>query len=97
MTVRKTSTGKLLTALYRKEINQQSHLHRISELPVTLKQSILFSQELRLKRICPAKDDFTKQSKALTNRLVERCYNKNEIQQRYLRLKGAIYSTKKPR
>ena len=43
-----------------------------------------YSQALRLKRICTTKEDFREQSKPLTKRLVERRYNKNEIQQQIL-------------
>ena len=50
-TITKTSTGKLLTTQYKKEIDQQSYLHTKSEHPETLKQSIPYSQALSLKRI----------------------------------------------
>ena len=78
ITITKT-TRKLLTPLYRKEIDRQSYLHRKSEHPETLKRSIPYSQALRLKRVCTTKEDFTEQSIALTKRLVERGYNENEI------------------
>ena len=81
ITITKTSTGKTLLILYRKEINQQSYLHQKSEHPETLKQRIPYSQALRLKRICTTKEDFTEQSKALTKRLAKKGYNENEIQQ----------------
>ena len=68
ITITKTSTGKLLTTLYRKEIDRQSYLHRKSEHPETLKRNIA----LRLKTTCITKKDFTEQPKALTKRLVER-------------------------
>ena len=79
--ITKISTGKLLTTLYRNEIDRQSSLHQKPEHFETLKRSIPYSQALRLKRICTAKKDFTEQSKALTKSLVERGYNENEIQQ----------------
>ena len=79
ITVAKTSTGKLSTALYKKEIDRQSYLHWKSKHPETLKRSTPFSQALRLKRICTAEEDFKDQSKALTKQLVERGYNENEI------------------
>ena len=37
ITITKTSTGKLLTTPYKKEIERKSYLHRKSELPETLK------------------------------------------------------------
>ena len=76
-----TSTGILLTTLYTKQIKRQSYLHRKSEHAETLKRSIPYSQALRLKRICATTEDSTDQSNVLANRLVERGYNKNEIQQ----------------
>ena len=81
ITITKASTGKLLTTLYKKKIDRQSYLHRKSKHPETHKQSIPYSQALRLKIICTREEDFTDQSKALTNRLVKRGYNENEIKQ----------------
>ena len=56
ITITKTSTRKLLTTLHRKEMNQQSYLHRKSEHPEPLKRSIPYSQALRLKRIYTIKE-----------------------------------------
>ena len=78
-TITKLSTGKLLTTLYRKEIDRRSSLHRKSKHLEILKRSIPYSQALRLKRICTTKKDFPEQSRTLTKRLVERGYNENEI------------------
>ena len=82
VTIAKTFAGKLLATLYKWEIDRKSYLHRTSEHPKTLKQSIPYSQALRLKRICTTEEDFAEQSKALTKRLVERSYNDIEIQQK---------------
>ena len=83
LTITKTSSGKRLTTLYRKEIGRRSYLHRKSEHPETLKRNIPYWQALRLKRICTTKEDLTNQSKALTKRLVEKRCNENEIQQQF--------------
>ena len=79
--ITKLSAEKLLTTLYREEIDRQPSLHRKSKHLETLKRSIPYSQALRLKRICTTKKNFPEQSKALSKRLVERGYNENEIQQ----------------
>ena len=77
----KTSIGKLLTTLEEKEINRKSYLHQKSEQPETLKQSISYSQALRLKGMCTTDEGFTEQSTLLTKRLVQKGYNENEIQE----------------
>ena len=46
-------------------------------------KSTPYLQALRLKIICTTKENFTKQSKALIKRLVERGYNENRIQQQF--------------
>ena len=63
ITVTKLSTVKLLTTLYKKEIDQQSYLHRKSEHSETLKQSIPYSHTQILKRIFTTEENFTENLK----------------------------------
>ena len=51
-TAKKSSTGKLLTTLFKKETYCQAYLHRKSEHLESLERSISYAQALRLKRIC---------------------------------------------
>ena len=51
-TVKKCSTGKLSTTLFKKEKDCQAYLHRKSEHPESLKPGIPYAQALRVKWIC---------------------------------------------
>ena len=57
-TVKKSSTVKLSTTLFKKETHCQAYLHRKSERPEFLKRSIPYVQPLFLKRICAKDCDF---------------------------------------
>ena len=75
----KTQSGKLETKLYRKESDRQAYLHRKSEHPESLKRSIPFSQALRLSRICSTNNEFQDSCDKLRNKLIERGYTQQEI------------------
>ena len=77
--VYKTQSGKLETKLYRKESDRQAYLHRKSEHPESLKRSIPFSQALRLRRICSTNNEFQDSCDKLRNKLIERGYKQQEI------------------
>ena len=77
--VYKTQSGKLENKLYRKESDRQAYLHRKSELPEFLKRSIPFSQALRLRRICSTNNEFQDSCDKLRNKLIERGYTQQEI------------------
>ena len=77
--VYKTQTGKLETKLYRKESDRQAYLHRKSEHPESLKRSAPFSQALRLRRICSTSNEFQDSCDNLQNKLTERGYKQQEI------------------
>lgn len=62
------------TAVYRKERNHQSFLHLNSEHPLSLKQSIPYSQAVRFKQIWSTVTEFQQQSKSLMNKFGERSY-----------------------
>ena len=77
--VYKTQSGKLGTKLYRKESDRQAYLHRKLEHPEPLKQSIPFSQALCLRHICSANNEFQDCCDKLSNKLIERGYKQQEI------------------
>ena len=77
--VYKTQPGKLETKLYRKESDRQAYLHRKSEHPESLKRSILFSQALRLRRICSTNNESQASCDKLRSKLIERGYKQQEI------------------
>ena len=50
--------GKIKTDLYIKETDRHQYLHYSSSHPKHTKQSTVFSQALRMKRICSEEEDF---------------------------------------
>ena len=54
----KFSKGKISTDLYVKDTNRYQYLHYTSSHPNHTKWSIVYSQALRIKRICSEKKDF---------------------------------------
>ena len=77
--VYKTQSGNLETKLYRKESNRQDYLHCKSEHPESLKRSIPFAQALRLRRICSTNNEFQDSCDRLRNKLIEKGYKPQEI------------------
>ena len=78
-TVKITSNNELVTALYKKETDRNTFLHRKSyHLPST-KKSISYSQALRISRICSDDNDYHKQLEELKDRFIQRGYRENEI------------------
>ena len=65
--IKNSPLGKLLTTQSRKQIDRQSYTHRKSEHPEDF--------------LCTTQEDFKEQSAVLSERLIERGYNKNEVQQ----------------
>ena len=53
-----SSNGKLLTSLYSKSTDRHQYLHYESCHPEHTKRSIVYSQALRIKRICSNETDF---------------------------------------
>ena len=77
--VYKSQLGKLETRLYRKESDQQDYFHGRSEHPESLKRIIPFSQALRLRRSCSTNNEFQDSCDKLRNKLIERGYKQQEI------------------
>ena len=77
--VYKTQSGKLETKLYRKESDRQAYFHGKSEHPESLKRSMPFSQALRLRRICSTNNESQDSFDKLRNKLIERGYKQQEI------------------
>ena len=78
-TVKKSSARELSTTLFKKETYCQVYHHRKSEYPESLKRSIPYAQDLRLKRICTKECDFKANSDILSKKLLVRGYKKAEI------------------
>ena len=59
--------------------DRHAYLNRKSEHPVSLKRSIPFAQALRLRRICSTNNEFQGSCDNLHNKLIERGYKEQEI------------------
>jgi len=78
--VYKDSDNNLQTTLYKKPTDRRIYLHNKSEHPYSLKKSIPYSQALRIKRICSTKEEFSKECNTLKEKLLERGYDQNLIE-----------------
>ena len=63
--------NKLHTKIFRKKTDYQTFLNINSEHPKSLKNSIPYSQALRVKRICSTKKDFDHHSRELKERFLK--------------------------
>ena len=66
--------NKIFTTLHKKPTDSHSYLHYNSCHPVHIKNSIIYSQFLRYKRICTRNTDFIDHSKELTTHLLHKAY-----------------------
>ena len=76
---------RLQTKLYRKETDRPSYLHKRSEHPRSLKQSIPYSQALRIKRICSTQKDYESSCQELAERFVNRGYQQEWVNEQIKR------------
>ena len=72
--VKKTNNGKLYTDLFVKPTDTNSYLKYDSAHPPQCKQSLPYSQMLRIKRICNDNDDFNKHVKSKRDEFAEKGY-----------------------
>ena len=70
----KLTGGKIVTGLYCKSTDSHQYLHYDSCHAEHIKRSIIFSQTLRLKRICSQKSDLNSHVKELKNWFSKRGY-----------------------
>ena len=69
------SNNRLQTTLYKKPTDCQNYLHAKSAHPFSLKKGILYSQALRIKRICSTFEEYRKHPEDLIKRFVENGHN----------------------
>ena len=74
----KDENNNIQTTLYRKPTYQQVFLHAKSEHPRSLKNSIPYSQALRLKTICSKSTEFDKNCAIIKQKFLDRQY-KEEV------------------
>ena len=77
--VYKDKDNNLQTTLYCKPIDQQSYLHAKSEHSSALKNSIAYSQTLRVKIIFSTEDEYQRNCAVMKQKLLERKYNKDNV------------------
>ena len=70
---------KLHAKIFRKKIDRQTFLNMKSEHPKSLKNSIQYSETLRIKRICSTKKDFDHHSRELKERFSNEGYDKKPV------------------
>ena len=75
--VYKDHYNRLQTTLFKKPTDRQNYLHAKSAHPLSLKNSIPYSQALRAKRVCSNFDEHKKHSNDLVKRFVEKGYKEN--------------------
>ena len=76
----KPTSDRLLTSIYYKETDTHSYLNYTSSHPARCKNSIPYSQFLRLRRICSEENDFEIKSKEMANFFRTRGYPSNMVQ-----------------
>ena len=74
----KDENNNIQTTLHRKPTDQQAFLHAKSEHPRSLKGSIPYSQDLRLKTICSTSTEFDKNCPIIKQKFLDRRY-KEEV------------------
>ena len=77
--VYKDQNKKIQTTIYRKPTDKQAYLHAHSEHPKSLKNSIPYSQALRIKSICSTTEEFDKNMLHLKEKFLERGYKEDTL------------------
>ena len=72
----KDINNKLQTTLYKKPTDRQSYLHANLEHPRSLKESIPYSQALRVKRICSTNSKFEAHINTIKDQFIKCGYEK---------------------
>ena len=79
--VYKDHNNMLQTTIYRKQTDRQNYLDARSEHPKLMKDSISYSQALRIKRICSSQQEFLNYTVKMINQFQKRGYNRLLIEQ----------------
>ena len=79
--VYKDHDNMLQTTIYRKQTDRQNYLDARSEHPKLLRDSIPYSQALRIKRICSSQQEFLNHTPKMINKFQKCGYNRSLIEQ----------------
>ena len=91
----KDENNNIQTTSYRKPTDQQAFLHAKSEHPRSLKNSIPYSQALRLKTVCSTSTEFDKNCAIIKQKFLDRQYKEEVLDEQIKkvdRLKEKNYS-----
>ena len=80
------SKNRRLTTLYKKPTDCQNYLHAKSAHTFSLKKTILYTQALRIKRICSTFEEYRKHSQDLIKRFAEKGYNESTVRKQFREL-----------
>ena len=86
--VYKDQQRKIQTAIFRKPTDQKTYLHAQSNHPKSLKDSIPYSQALRIKAICSTTSEFNKNYEIIAKRFKERDYVENSVNEQVDKVKN---------
>ena len=79
--VYKDHNNMLQITIYRKQTDRQNYLEARSEHPKLLKDSIPYSQALRIKRICSSQQEFLSHTAKMINQFQKRGHDRSLIEQ----------------
>ena len=79
-TMIKVEGNRLVTSLYTKPTDSHSYLLYNSSHPKVCKDSLPYSQFMRIRRICSSEDDFEKKSKEMAKFFVQQKYPKHIVE-----------------
>ena len=78
----KDKNNNIQTTLYKKPTDCQNYIHSKSTHPFSLKNSIAYSQALRLKRICSTTGEYEKHTDTLKKQLLKKGYPQTMVNEK---------------
>ena len=82
----KLKKGKMKTDLHVKYTDRHQYLHYTSSQPEHTKRFIIFSQSLRVSRICSQAEDFRKHTTEMRSWFYKRGYPKGLVEKKWVKL-----------
>ena len=86
--------GKVFTDLYVKPTDRHQYLHYLSAHPYHTKKSVIFSQTLRISRLCSSEKDFEDRKEEMKSQFRKREYPENLIRSEMNKVKFSNFRPK---
>ena len=86
--------GKVFTDLYVKPTDRHQYLHYLSAHPYHTKKSVIFSQTLRISRLCSSEKDFEDRKEEMKSQFRKREYPENLIRSEINKVKFSNFRPK---